>query len=155
MVANISRSSEYHMTVKWPNHISLLIDFICSFPYRKGCNYFQTALLFTQSEARTFQIWRITLSLALATIIQKWLLLSQLSSLIPWTTFHRLVSDLAPTVMGFVASKSDTIQLAYLRRGYSVFHKQVSCSFNFWKQNPERATICWQQELVAIICPAW
>ena len=36
------------------NHI--LIDFICSFPYKKECNYFQIALLFVQSEACTFQI---------------------------------------------------------------------------------------------------
>ena len=30
---------------------------------------------------------------------------------------HCLVSDLTPTVMGFVARKSDTVQLARLRRG--------------------------------------
>ena len=42
-------------------HNHILIDFIYSFPYRKVCNYFQIAHLFSviahlfnQSEARTF-----------------------------------------------------------------------------------------------------
>ena len=58
------------------NHI--LIDFIYSFPYRKVCNYFQIAHflgaviahLFNQSEACTFQIRRITLSLLLLCAIR-------------------------------------------------------------------------------------
>ena len=43
------------------NHID--IDFICSFPYRKECNYFQIALLtelviaLIQSDARTLYNW--------------------------------------------------------------------------------------------------
>ena len=60
-----------------PNHI--LIDYICSFPYRKECNYFQIALLlsqyviallFIQSEVHTFQIRRITLPSLLLELIK-------------------------------------------------------------------------------------
>ena len=58
------------------NHI--LIDFIYSFPCRKVCNYVFSnctlisviAHLFNQSEARTFQIRRIMLSLLLLRAIR-------------------------------------------------------------------------------------